>query len=381
MFQHAVDWTVDPLRTEHMLLAAQREADKRAAAHQSAAVIEPLAPIDLARHEHTVDPALEDGRRREPEDRKDHHEQVAPKELVELGADVGTERAGVEPVPLLERIRAVIAIGAIAKVGRRGHRLKAHGIQIRHLDGGQPQFDQILDRLAETSDWLVAQWRAGAWIAANCTGTFILAQTGLLDGRTVTTTWWLERQFRARYPKVDLQIRSVITESDRLVCAGASASYLLQAIRIIERFSGPTIASQAAKSLLIDVSQTSQVPYLPLLAERAHSDSLVERAQHWLQSNMTKELRISELAEALAVSDRTLIRRFKATLGQTPLAYLQDLRLEAARALLETGDLSVEVIGGQVGYNDTSSFSRLFRQRIGMTPGAYRSRFQINSAP
>ena len=247
--------------------------------------------------------------------------------------------------------------------------------------GGQRQFDQILDRLADTSNWLVAQWRAGAWIAANCTGTFILAQTGLLDGRTVTTTWWLERQFRARYPKVDLQIRSVITESDRLVCAGASASYLLQAIRIIERFSGPAIASQAAKSMLIDVSQTSQVPYLPLLAERAHSDSLVERAQHWLQSNMTDELRISELAEALAISDRTLIRRFKAALDQTPLAYLQDLRLEAARALLETGDLSVEVIGGQVGYNDTSSFSRLFRQRIGMSPGAYRRRFQIKSAP
>ena len=247
--------------------------------------------------------------------------------------------------------------------------------------GGQRQFDQILDRLADTSDWLVAQWRAGAWIAANCTGTFILAQTGLLDGRTVTTTWWLERQFRARYPKVDLQIRSVLTESDRLVCAGASASYLLQAIRIIERFSGPAIASQTAKSSLIDVSQTSQVPYLPLLAERAHSDSLVERAQHWLQSNMTEELRISELAEALAISDRTLIRRFRAALDQTPLAYLQDLRLEAARALLETGDLSVEVIGSQVGYNDTSSFSRLFRQRIGMSPGAYRRRFQIKSAP
>ena len=96
---------------------------------------------------------------------------------------------------------------------------------------------------------------------------------------------------------------------------------------------------------------------------------------------MTEELRISELAEALAISDRTLIRRFKAALDQTPLAYLQDLRLEAARALLETGDLSVEVISGEVGYNDTSSLSRLFRQRIGMSPGAYRRRFQIKSVP
>ena len=125
--------------------------------------------------------------------------------------------------------------------------------------GGQGQFDQILDRLADTSDWLVAQWRAGAWIAANCTGTFILAQTGLLDGRTVTTTWWLERQFRAKYPKVDLQIRSVITESDRLVCAGASASYLQQAIRIIERHQAKQDAERIDQHRDHDITTISQI--------------------------------------------------------------------------------------------------------------------------
>lgn len=247
--------------------------------------------------------------------------------------------------------------------------------------GGRERFDYVLSQQAELKNWLIAQWQSGAWLAANCTGTFILAKTGLLDRKTATTTWWLERQFRASFPKVDLQLRSVITESDRLVCAGSSASYLLQAIRIIERFAGAAIASQTAKTLLIDVSQTSQVPYLPLLAERMHSDSLVQRAQHWLQANMTKELRITELAERLGTSDRTLIRRFTVALDQTPLAYLQDLRLEAARALLENSDQSVKVIASQVGYNDTSSFSRLFRQRIGISPGAYRSRLQANSTP
>lgn len=247
--------------------------------------------------------------------------------------------------------------------------------------GGRQVFEQILDGQAETCAWLVDQWQAGAWVAANCTGTFILAQTGLLDGKAATTTWWLEQQFRTLYPRVDLQLRSVITETERLICAGASASYLLQAIRVIERFVGPAIASQVARSMLIDVSQTSQVPYLPLLAERKHADSLVERAQQWLQRHMTQELRISELAAALAVSDRTLIRRFKAALQQTPLAYLQDLRLEAARRLLEAGNLSVDLIAGEVGYTDTSSFSRLFRQRVGMSPGAYRGRFQVNATP
>ena len=242
--------------------------------------------------------------------------------------------------------------------------------------GGHRQFDAFLGRQADACAWLVSQWKAGAWVAANCTGTFILAQTGLLDGRAATTTWWLERQFRARFPKVDLQLRPVLTEVDRLICAGASASYLIQTVRVIERFAGPGIAAQCAKAMLIDVSQTSQIPYLPLLAHRAHSDALVHRAQHWLQSNMAKDLRISALADTLAVSDRTLIRRFRSVLDQTPLAYLQDLRLEAARALLETSALNVEDVACQVGYSDTSSFSRLFRQRVGMSPGAYRGRFQ-----
>lgn len=245
--------------------------------------------------------------------------------------------------------------------------------------GRHRQFDQFLEQQADACAWLTAQWDAGAWIAANCTGTFILAQTGLLDDRTATTTWWLERQFRARFPRVNLNLGSVLTEMDRLICAGASASYLIQTVRAIERFAGPVIASQCAKAMLIDVSQTSQIPYLPLLAQKNHSDVLVHRAQRWLQSHLTRTLKITELADALAVSDRTLIRRFRSVLDQTPLSYLQDLRLEAARALLETSSHSVEEVASQVGYSDTSSFSRLFRQRVGMSPGAYRRRFQMGT--
>jgi transcriptional regulator GlxA family with amidase domain len=245
---------------------------------------------------------------------------------------------------------------------------------------GQKPFDQLLKAQQSSCAWLTSQWRRGAWLAANCTGTFILAQTGLLDERMATTTWWLERQFRTRYPRVDLQLRPVITEVDRLICAGASASYLLQAVRVVERFCGPAIASQCARSMLIDVSQTSQAPYLPLLVDVTHNDSLVHRAQHWLQKNMSRAARINELAVELSVSERTLIRRFNEVLEQSPLTYLQHLRLDAARALLEAGDLGVEQIAVQVGYNDTSSFSRLFRQRMGLSPGAYRSRFQSTAA-
>ena len=186
-----------------------------------------------------------------------------------------------------------------------------------HYPGFKP-FVRFLDQQTTTYEWLRSQWNAGAWMGANCTGTFMLAQSGLLDGRAATTTWWLDRQFRSRYPKVDLHFRSVLTETDRLVCAGATATYLLQAIRMVDRFMGPHIASQCAKSMLIDISHTGQIPYLPLLTETDHADSVVERAQGWLQKNMAQDITMPDLARAMAVSDRTLLRRFGAAIGQTP---------------------------------------------------------------
>ncbi|OWV29727.1 GlxA family transcriptional regulator [Halomonas campaniensis] len=242
--------------------------------------------------------------------------------------------------------------------------------------GGHRLFDSFLDLQSNACEWLTTQWSSGAWVAANCTGTFILAQTGLLNGRSATTTWWLEKHFRGKFPGVNLQLQPVLTEEDRLICAGASASYLVQTVRVIERFAGPVIASLCAKTMLIDVSQTNQIPYLPLLGKKSHSDALVYRAQQWLQSNMSRTIRMSELSATLAVTERTLNRRFRSVMDQTPLAHLQDIRLEAARALLESSSDSVENIAGQVGYSDTSSFTRLFRQRIGISPGAYRERFQ-----
>ncbi len=240
---------------------------------------------------------------------------------------------------------------------------------------GYKPFARFLDRLSDCYPWLRTQWENGAWIGANCTGTFPLAQSGLLDGRVATSTWWLNRPFRARYPKVDLQFRSVLTEADRILCAGATATYLLQTIRIIEHFLGSGVAAQCARTMLIDVSQTGRIPYLPLLAETQHGDALVSRAQSWLSSRMARAVTITELAAAVLVSERTLVRRFGIAVGQTPLEYLQSVRLQAARTLLEAGDTSVQSIAHQVGYQDASSFTRLFRREIGISPGAYRRRF------
>lgn len=248
-----------------------------------------------------------------------------------------------------------------------------------HYRGWQ-RFRQFLDTQIVVREWLIKQWEQGAWLCANCTGTFLLADTGLLNDKIATTTWWLEGHFRERFPKVNLQMRPVVTESERLVCGGAHATFLLQSVHVLNQFAGKAIAMQCARSMLIDLTQTTQTPLQPLIADNTHNDPLIQRAQKWLQDHLADQIRMKDLAMKLAVSERTLIRRFNKVLEQSPLTYLQNLRIDTARALLEAGDLSTERIAQYVGYCDISSFSRLFRERVGFTPGAYRARFQLPNA-
>lgn len=142
-------------------------------------------------------------------------------------------------------------------------------------------------------------------------------------------------------------------------------------MRVVERFEGASVAAQCARTMLIDTGGTSQMPCLPLLVETEHTDPLVPRAQQWLQQHMTKQPRVAALAKRLAVSERTLTRRIQAALGPAPLMYLQHLRIDTARALLEGGDLRVEQVVAMLSYGNTSSFARLFRSCVGLAPGSY----------
>lgn len=244
---------------------------------------------------------------------------------------------------------------------------------------GKNELTKFLDRCAPAVQWLTEQWTQGAYLAANCTGTFVLASTGLLDNRRATTTWWLEQSFRDQFPEVQLEMHPLVTEEDRLICAGAHAAFLTQTVRVLSQFSGAAIAAQCARSMLIDVTQSTQTMLLPLMSDRAHNDALVHQAEAWLHKRMHSDVHLSELADDLAVTQRTLTRRFQSACGQSPLAFLQNMRIDAARALLETGSLSIEQICTYVGYADTSSFTRLFREKVGLTPGAYRDRFNSPS--
>jgi transcriptional regulator GlxA family with amidase domain len=206
-------------------------------------------------------------------------------------------------------------------------------------------------------------WAAGgARIAAACIGTFVLAESGLLDGCEATTSWWLTPLFRQRYPQVRLDPHRIIVPSGRVLTAGAGFSHIDLALWVI-RQGNPELAALVARYLIVD-SRPSQTAYV-ISDHLAHTDPLIERFDHWVRDHLSQPLNLDEAASALATSKRTLSRRLHEVLGKTPIAYIQDLRVERAAHLLKTSDSSVERIAEMVGYADGVTLRTLLRKRLG----------------
>jgi transcriptional regulator GlxA family with amidase domain len=241
--------------------------------------------------------------------------------------------------------------------------------------------EQLLAQIKAVShscgNWLWEQHRRQALVAACCTSTFVLAETDLLNQRQATTSWWLGRLFQEHYPKVDLCLEALITEDGGLLCAGAIAAHLDMGLRLVERFAGQYLALLCAKTMLIDANRTTQTPYMILQTQLNHRDDLVFQVQVYMQENLQEPLNIQDIAGEFKVSQRTMVRHFRRATDETPIVYLQKLRIETAKRLLETTAYSFEDIVGQVGYMDASTFRRLFIRHVQLSPGEYRRRFSI----
>lgn len=218
--------------------------------------------------------------------------------------------------------------------------------------------DDVIDALAALRVW----HSGGASVAAACTGTFVLAESGLLDGLAATTTWWLSPLFRQRYPQVQLDAHRIVVPSGGALTAGAALSHLDLALWLI-RSSSPELAALVAKYLVFD-ARLSQSVYA-ISDHLTHSDPLVEHFDRWVREHLAAAISLDDAADALATSKRTLTRHLNAVLGKTPVEYIQDLRVERAVHLLKTSKLAVDRIAEQVGYADGVTLRTLLRRRIG----------------
>ena len=227
----------------------------------------------------------------------------------------------------------------------------------------------------EMIQWLAHQRRNGACLASSCAGSFLLAEAGILNGRTATTHWNLADNFAKRYPEVKLKREKMLVDEGECITAGGVSAYLDLALYLTARFGSPELAALLSKILLIDPGRRSQAPYQTAFFHKNHADAAILNLQEWLEGQSDKSLCITDLASRAGLGERTLLRRFKKATGDSPLEYLQRLRIEKARNLLETTAESVEEITRKTGYSDTSSFRGLFKRYTGLSPSAYRKRF------
>lgn len=211
----------------------------------------------------------------------------------------------------------------------------------------------------------------GSRLAAACTGTFMLAASGALDGHQATTTWWLAPFFRQRYPRVELDESRMLVPSGSLVTAGAAVAHLDLALWLLRQLS-PASAGIVARYLMID-GRPSQAAYA-ISDHLAHADPLIERYEAWARSHLAQGFSLQDAARAIGSSERTLARRLQRVLGKTPLSYFQDLRVEFAVHRLQTSRDSVDAIAAKVGYADGVTLRTLLRRRLGQGVREIRGR-------
>lgn len=244
-----------------------------------------------------------------------------------------------------------------------------------------PDADVIVEKNAAAIPWLQKLHAKGALVAGVCTGVAILAEAGLLDGRRATTHWAVADTYRQRYPKVDWQPQLCVTEDRGVVCGGGIYASVDLSLYIVEKLCGRDIALACAKALVVQMPRTYQTGFSVQLSGRDHADVAIRRAEDWLHDHFPDDVDLDRLAEDLALSSRTFLRRFKAATGDTPLAYLQRLRTEAAKRMLEDDRMTIQEVGLAVGYEDAAFFRGLFKRHAGLAPGAYRERYGRSVRP
>ncbi|WP_165493177.1 GlxA family transcriptional regulator [Hylemonella gracilis] len=256
-----------------------------------------------------------------------------------------------------------------------------HAVAIAFLPSGPPanfgatRMQQSLLGQQKLIAWLRAVHEAGGLLASCCTGSFLLAATGLLDGRLATTHWRGEEAFRTLFPRVELRIDSLLVEGERLLCGGGAQSFSSTVLRLISQMQGEAVAAQTARLMLADGHTSGQNAYRLWVPRRDHGDEAIALGQQWLETHYREAFDLDGLAAQLRLTPRTLMRRFRQATGLTPLQYQQSLRIEAAKAQLEASRESVSQIVWQTGYEDASSFQRLFKRETGLTMAEYRQRF------
>lgn len=228
--------------------------------------------------------------------------------------------------------------------------------------------------------WMIRQYKNGAELASFCIGAYLLAATGLLKGKKCATHWAHANDFRRMYPDVDLVDDKIMTAQDGIYTSGGAYSYLNLILYLIEKNAGRQSAIMASKMFMIDIDKNSQSPFIIFEGQKDHGDALVRKAQAIIEEKYLEKLTVDNLASSLAISRRSLERRFKKATSNTVAEYIQRVKVEAAKKQFEASRKNVTEIMYEVGYSDSKSFRNVFKRFTGLTPVNYRNKYNSSAA-
>ncbi|MDB5285367.1 MAG: helix-turn-helix protein [Mucilaginibacter sp.] len=241
-------------------------------------------------------------------------------------------------------------------------------------------YANINDQNKELVAWIRQQYKAGAEIASICTGAFLLAATGLLDGKTCSTHWGAANDFKRLFPNIHLHTDKLITAEQGIYTNGGAYSFLNLILFFVEKYFDRETAVRCSKMFQIDIERTSQSPFIIFQTQKNHGDELIRKAQAYIEQNLSEKISFEELASKLATSRRNFDRRFIKATGNTPVEYLQRVKVEVAKSTLEKGRKSIFEVMNEVGYSDDKSFREVFKKITGLSPLDYKARYNKESA-
>ncbi|HEY8959346.1 GlxA family transcriptional regulator [Chitinophaga sp.] len=243
------------------------------------------------------------------------------------------------------------------------------------LPGFAEQDDFGIRKSRKALDWVIEQYQAGAEVASLCTGTFLLAATGLLEGKPCATHWKAEAYFRQLFPELKLHTNKIVTDQQGVYTAGGAISSLNLALYIIEKYNGRETALYCARVLQIDIDRNSQSPFIIFEGLKDHKDEAIRSIQKFIEQNIEDRLTVEQLAMLSAMDRINFTRRFKKATQLSPADYIQRIKMENAKRLFESTGMQINEVMYKVGYIDIKAFRETFKKIAGMTPGDYRNKF------
>jgi len=272
--------------------------------------------------------------------------------------------------------RSVVAAGGIRIGLHRPHRrpdlLVVPGFEFGRI----AELPARLRALRRQTDFVAAAFRRGIPVAAICVGAFVLAEAGVLDGRHATTAWLFAQELARSYPSVVVDPEAMFVEDGGIITTGAFSSGFDLAVHLLRASGRDKVGQMISRMTFLDAQRKTQAPFADALMIERSNGAFSDAVRHWLRQRLPERYRLDRLADAFSVSSRTLLRRFKSECGESPLCYLRRMRIEAAKHLLVSTTLSVSAITERTGYEDASTFVRMFSRRVGHTPARYRQRFR-----